>query len=165
MPHPDNRTLGEIYQDDTEMTEHKLKKAARYDLFNWRQAREFQWAALFQAFKLVGIDPGLIERCKSRRLDELFETKGIRVENRTYSQFENWKKGLYIYRKDEDGTHGDLAYFVSDIFPIKANPILRPTNVIGMRFGSKDNTAKYFIMTNVPMDSTPKHFVMPMIGG
>jgi hypothetical protein len=164
----DNRTLDEVYKDDTEMTVHKIEREGkRFEFQTYTQARMFQRELINIAIKRMGVPA--MHRLKLERQvisEKPIEMAQIRVENRTYPQYEAWKKGVYIYRLNADGSHGEVAYFVSDVFSLKENPVLRSANVLGLP-GARhlDNTSNYYIMSTVPVDElSSKHFLMPMVG-
>ena len=164
----DDRTLDEIYKDDTEMLMHKIThESKRFEFQKFTQARIFQRHMIDAALKRMGVPP--IQQMKFSRqviTEQPVEIAkcNVKVENRSYPHQDRWKAGVYIYRTNADGSHGDIAYWVSDVFSIKENPILRG-NVMSMRRGSKDNTGAYFVMSNVPTDDVQKHHMMiPMFG-
>jgi hypothetical protein len=168
MAHPDERTLDEIYADDTEMTFHKIQREAkRYQFFDFTTARKFQREMFEAALKRMGMPMGQLHRLQQMTLTEIplehrDTERQIRVENRTYPEDEAWKAGIYCYIMNKDGSHGDLAYWVSGVFRTRENEILR--SPIGLAGGNKDNTNKYYVMTNVPTDDCKRMFIMPLFG-
>ena len=164
----DNRTLDEIYKDDTEMLMHKIThEAKRFEFQTFTQARKFQREMIDNAIRHMGVPPLQQLQFQKQVITEKpvdIPKSKVKVENRSYPHQDRWKAGVYIYRTDADGSHGDIAYWVSDVFKIGENKALRG-NVLSLPRGSRDNTGVYYVMSNVPTDDVQKHYhIIPMFG-
>ena len=127
-----NMTLDEVAANDAEMVADIIKHSKRYAFHTQDKAAAFVMACIGAALQYLGVpvSHGMDERF----LDRIQETKQIRIETRErYEGAEDWKNGLYIYKKDI------LVAFISAIIaPVKTKFVL-----------TRNRSSYWAVVTNV----------------
>lgn len=146
----DHRTLEEVEKDGNFEASDTIGKAQRFEFSDRVQAHKFQRSCLDTALERMGL-PNAREM-SAKRLDEFFQSQGVRIENRTYPQHELWKSGIYVYRMSVSGGPDDLAYFISKVY-VKTPGAF-----------DRDRSKKWMVMTNIsPEQLRSKFFMVPSV--
>jgi hypothetical protein len=127
-----NMTLDEVAANDAEMVAEIIKNSKRYAFYTEDKAAAFVMSCIGAALEYLGIN--VRSGIDPKFLDRIQETKQIHIETREkYEAPEDWKNGLYIYKKDI------LVAFISAIqAPVKSQFIL-----------SRKHSEHWCVVTNV----------------
>lgn len=108
-------TLAEMKAHDIENLQHILKKAKTYTFDMEQQALGFIHECLFGTLRKLGV----IVNAKTdpRFVDRQLRAHHVKVENRGASfypdQKDAWRRGLYVYKTDEEDMEREIVAFIS----------------------------------------------------
>jgi len=102
----DHRLLSDMRRDDLDALKALL---ARKQVEHWfpsaQKALEFIGIALFSFLDRrlkVKVKPNMVANPGAHKfLDKLLKKNGIKIENRSYDEEDQWRNGLYVYKNEE----------------------------------------------------------------